>query len=112
MSSSSSHGGSRIRKTFLSATEFSRYDKAKGGPAIFGYGSIVGAPARRSGTLRAPVEFDVIVDPETEVLVTRKELSAIPSSSKYWRTQSSGILLPQPGERSTSSSSTTATELS
>lgn len=86
--------------------------QGKGGPAIFGYGSIVGAPARRSGTLRAPVEFDVIVDPETEVLVTRKELSAIPSSSKYWRTQSSGILLPQPGERSTSSSSTTATELS
>jgi 5-methylcytosine-specific restriction protein A len=45
--------------------------------------------------LRAPVEFDVIVDPENEVLVTREELSAILGGSKYWRTQSSGILLPQ-----------------
>lgn len=69
--------------------------QGKAGPIIFGYGSIAGPPVRSGGTLRAPVEFDVIVDPNNEVLVTREELLAIPGSSKYWRTQSSGILLPQ-----------------
>jgi hypothetical protein len=63
--------------------------QGKAGPAIFGYGSVAGAPTRRGGT---PVEFDLIVDPDSEVLVTREELSAIPGGSKYWRTQSSGIL--------------------
>lgn len=69
--------------------------QGKAGPAIFGYGSIAGAPARRRGTLRAPVEFEVIEDPENELLVTREELLAIPESRKYWHAQSSGILLPQ-----------------
>src|SRR5689334_14889799 len=48
--------------------------QGKAGPAIFGYGSIAGPPARRGGILRIPVEFEVIADPESEVLVTREEL--------------------------------------
>jgi len=69
--------------------------QGKAGPAIFGYGSIAGAPARHGGPLRFPVEFGVIVDPENEVLITREELLAIPEGRKYWRAQSSGILLPR-----------------
>jgi hypothetical protein len=65
--------------------------QGKAGPTIFGYGSIAGAPTGQ----RVPVEFDSIVNPDIEVLVTRSELSAIPGSSKYWRTESSGILLPE-----------------
>jgi 5-methylcytosine-specific restriction protein A len=66
--------------------------QGKAGPAIFGYGSIAGARTRRGAT---PVEFDMILNPDSEVLVTREELSAIPEGSKYWRTQSSGILIPR-----------------
>lgn len=66
--------------------------QGKAGPAIFGYGRIAG-PRARDGNI--PVEFDRIVDPDTEVLVTREELLGILGGAKYWRTQSSGILIPQ-----------------
>jgi hypothetical protein len=51
--------------------------QGKAGPAIIGYGEVVGAPDDSTGAWMAPVQFESIVDPTSEVLATTKDLLAI-----------------------------------
>jgi 5-methylcytosine-specific restriction protein A len=69
--------------------------QGKGGPAIIGYGTVIGAPENLTGTWQVPIEFEVLLNPTTHVLADKAELLAIEESEKVWRTQVSGVLLPQ-----------------
>jgi 5-methylcytosine-specific restriction enzyme A len=63
------------------------------GQALLGFGTVLKAP---SGTDGAIVRFEHLVDPRSKVvLASSAELKAIPEGTKYWNTQSSGILLPE-----------------
>lgn len=72
--------------------------QGKRGPAIIGFGWAIGQPKNTEGVPRVPVRFESIVDPTadpTEALVTREELLRIGGSSSLWRTQASGVLIPE-----------------
>lgn len=69
--------------------------QGKGGPAIIGFGNAVGFPSNHDGIPRIRVRFESIVDPTIEVLVSKDELLRIEGASNKWRTQASGILLPE-----------------
>lgn len=68
--------------------------QGKSGPAIIGYGEITGKPQQISGRWYVPVEFESVVDPTVEVLANREDLLSIAQGQHFWRTQSSGVLLP------------------
>jgi 5-methylcytosine-specific restriction protein A len=67
--------------------------QGKGGPAVIGYGDVAG-PLEKADAWMAPVRFEVIVDPTSAVLITTKQLRDIPDGARFWRIQSSGVLLP------------------
>jgi 5-methylcytosine-specific restriction protein A len=69
--------------------------QGKAGPAIIGYGEVVGALEESDGAWMAPVQFESIVDPTSEVLATTKDLLAISEGQRFWRIQASGVLLPE-----------------
>jgi 5-methylcytosine-specific restriction enzyme A len=69
--------------------------QGKKGPAIIGYGEIAGRPKQISDEWYVPVQFESIVDPTIEVLVRREDILTIEQGKKFWRIQSSGVLLPQ-----------------
>jgi len=70
-------------------------NQGKNGPAIIGYGKVAGLPELESGKWRAGIQFDSLVDPTTEVLVDREDLLAINGGHRFWRTQASGVLVPE-----------------
>lgn len=57
------------------------------GPAILGYGKVVGEATNKDGPWRAPIHFEMIVDPETEILATKEELKAITTEHSVWGAQ-------------------------
>jgi 5-methylcytosine-specific restriction protein A len=65
------------------------------GPAVIGYGTIVGLPDNDGGTWAASIQFESLVDPATEVLANREDLQAIAGGASVWRTRRSGIQLQQ-----------------
>ena len=69
--------------------------QGKAGSAIIGYGEVAGNLQNDTGAWMAPVLFESIVDPTTEVLATKEELNAINGGQRFWRIQSSGVLLPE-----------------
>ncbi len=68
--------------------------QGKRGPAIIGYGATVGPPSSDSGKWRVPIRFETLVDPTTEVLADREDISNIDADRSLWSTQESGRLLP------------------
>ena len=69
--------------------------QGKAGPAIIGYGKVTGEPENNTGNWQAPVQFESIVDPTTEVLANREDLLAIDGGKRFWSIQSSGVRLPE-----------------
>jgi hypothetical protein len=65
------------------------------GPAIIGHGRVIGQPQNISGKWLATISFEQLTDPSKELLADRKELLAIADGERLWRTQSSGVKLPQ-----------------
>lgn len=63
--------------------------QGKHGPALIGYGTV--AARVREG--QAPVQFELLLDPHAETLAGRGDLN-IEGALRYWRTQASGIVLP------------------
>jgi hypothetical protein len=82
---------------FHNRKEVSRDDRiflllqGKHGPAIIGYGKVVGGPKNKKERWRM-IEFDALVDPVTEALANREDLLAI--DENVWRSQASGVRLP------------------
>jgi hypothetical protein len=82
---------------FHNRKEVSREDRiflllqGKLGPAIIGYGKVVGGPKNHQERWRM-VQFEALVDPVTEALANREDLLAI--DGKVWRSQASGVRLP------------------
>lgn len=68
--------------------------QGKLGPAVIGYGRVDDAPRRGVTGWEVPVQFEQLVDPTTHVLASTSDLRDIEGAAKYWRTQGSGILLP------------------
>lgn len=68
--------------------------QGKKGPAIIGYGKIIGLPYEASGTWFTRVRFENIVDSTSQALATKDELENIENSQNSWRAQASGIKLP------------------
>jgi len=62
---------------------------------VIGYGKVTGEPENNAGKWQVRGHFESIVDPRTEVLATREDLLAIPGGQRFWRIQSSGVLLPE-----------------
>jgi hypothetical protein len=69
--------------------------QGKCGPAIIGFGNVVGFPSNHDNVPRIRVRFESIVDPTIEVMASKEELLRIEGASNKWRTQSSGIPLPE-----------------
>ena len=69
--------------------------QGKGGPAIIGYGSIVGTPNNSSGSWHMPISFESLLDPSKEALAIKDDLLGIKDGENLWRTQSSGVLIPE-----------------
>jgi predicted HNH restriction endonuclease len=69
--------------------------QGKSGPAIIGYGKVVGKPSGKN-TKREMIQFEVLVDPTTESLASRDDLLAIDGGKNIWRTQASGVQLQEP----------------
>jgi 5-methylcytosine-specific restriction enzyme A len=69
--------------------------QGKGGPAIIGYGKIVREPENYRGKWQVLGYFESIVDPVVEVLATREDILAIKGGQRFWRSQASGIRLPE-----------------
>lgn len=86
---------------FKNRTEVTRGDRVfllrqgKAGAAVIGYGEVAGGPENNTGSWQVPVQFESIVDPTTEILATREDLLAIAGGERFWRIQSSGVLLPE-----------------
>jgi hypothetical protein len=68
--------------------------QGKQGPAIIGYGRIDGTPEIDRGKRVIPIKFENLVDPLTKVLTAKGELTAIDEGKRLWRTQSSGVAIP------------------
>jgi hypothetical protein len=64
------------------------------GPAVIGYGRIAALAHPASESTGIPVLFEDLVDPTRKVLVAKERLNSISGGAKFWRTQSSGVLLP------------------
>jgi 5-methylcytosine-specific restriction enzyme A len=69
--------------------------QGKTGPAIIGYGKVVGRPDDNSGAWRVPVQFESLADPTIEEFVSKNELLGMKKGLNVWRTQSSGVILPE-----------------
>jgi hypothetical protein len=69
--------------------------QGKGGPAIIGYGQVNGQPEKGAGQWVVPIKFESLVDPSIEVLASKSEVRSIEGGQRYWRTQSSGVQLPE-----------------
>jgi 5-methylcytosine-specific restriction protein A len=69
--------------------------QGKLGPAIIGYGRVVVASENNAGKWEVRGHFESIVDPTIEVLATKEELFGIKHGQRFWRIQSSGVLLPE-----------------
>ena len=69
--------------------------QGKGGPAIIGYGKVVGEPNSIARKREVAVQFESVTDPTTDVLATREDLLAVESAQRFWRIQSSGVQLPE-----------------
>lgn len=63
------------------------------GPAIVGYGKVIGLPQKSSGTWRVKVEFESVVDPASEALADRNDLRSIDQGDRFWRMAFSGAKL-------------------
>jgi 5-methylcytosine-specific restriction protein A len=68
--------------------------QGKLGPAIIGYGRVSGTPKNDLGYWQTPITFETLVDPSTETLVGKDDVLAIKRGRRYWRTENSGIELP------------------
>lgn len=68
--------------------------QGKQGPAIIGYGRVAGTAERRQGQWQTPVRFERLVDPSRNVLANRSDLPNAAGAEKLWRTQSSGVRIP------------------
>jgi hypothetical protein len=68
--------------------------QGKRGPAIIGYGRVSRKPRDKSERGRVWVRFDALVNPAAEVLARKNELLKIAEARHLWRTQASGIRLP------------------
>ena len=69
--------------------------QGKGGPAIIGYGEIIGKPKNSADGWDVPVQFESIVDPTVKVLANRDNIKAIQGGEHFWRSQASGVLLSE-----------------
>lgn len=69
--------------------------QGKGGPAIIGYGTVVGLPENDDGKWSAPIRFESLVDPATEVLASREDLLPIEGGHSVWHTRASGVQLQE-----------------
>jgi 5-methylcytosine-specific restriction enzyme A len=69
--------------------------QGKGGSAIIGYGQVNGQPEKGAGQWVVPIKFESLVDPSIEVLASKSEVRSIEGGQRYWRTQSSGVQLPE-----------------
>jgi 5-methylcytosine-specific restriction protein A len=67
--------------------------QGKGGPAIIGYGTVVGLPENDDGKWAVPIQFESLVDPATEVLASREDLLALDGGQSAWHTRASGVQL-------------------
>jgi predicted HNH restriction endonuclease len=67
--------------------------QGKLGPAIIGYGQIVGELAN-SPKREQTIELISIVDPTGKTLASKAELKRIKGSDLLWRTQASGVMVP------------------
>jgi hypothetical protein len=67
--------------------------QGKRGPAIVGCGRVTGAPKNKKMNWRM-VQFDDLVDPSTEALVGKEDVRSIEEGQRFWRTQASGVHLP------------------
>jgi 5-methylcytosine-specific restriction protein A len=67
--------------------------QGRGGPAIIGYGRITGEPENDGGRWVTPVTFESLVDPSTAILASKDQLLTIEGGERFWRIQSSGVLL-------------------
>jgi hypothetical protein len=90
---SQSPGDFTIAKKYRLETRIFLLLQGKLGPAIIGYGKVVGGPKNKNERWRR-VQFDALVDPVTEALANREDLYAI--DEKVWNSQASGVRLPDP----------------
>jgi len=67
--------------------------QGKRGPAIIGYGRVSGDP--EAGERGVPITFENLVDPTTHVLAGKQDLAAIAGGQVLWRTQASGVKIPE-----------------
>jgi hypothetical protein len=68
--------------------------QGKAGPAIIGYGSVARASAKDKAARSVVVRFDALTDPTKQVLVTKEALRLIDGAQSLWRTQASGVRIP------------------
>ena len=59
------------------------------------YGHITGEPENNAGKWVVPIKFETLVDPSTEMLAGKDDLQSIEGGHRFWRTQSSGVQLPE-----------------
>jgi 5-methylcytosine-specific restriction protein A len=69
--------------------------QGKRGPALIGYGRVSGHPQVEAGKRVVPITFENLVDPTTQILVGKDDLVAIRDAKRLWRTQSSGVKIPE-----------------
>lgn len=68
--------------------------QGKRGPAVIGYGRVAGVPEKIEGRWQTPVRFERLCDPSAQVLADKSDIQKIDASRSVWRTQSSGVQLP------------------
>lgn len=68
--------------------------QGKRGPAMIGYGRVSGHSEIEAGKRVVPIRFENLVDPTTQVLADKDDLTAIGDGKRLWRTQSSGVKIP------------------
>jgi 5-methylcytosine-specific restriction protein A len=70
--------------------------QGKSGPAIIGYGKVVGDLEKDiDGQWCAAVQFESLVDPTIEAFADKQDLLALEQARSLWRTQASGVQLPE-----------------
>jgi 5-methylcytosine-specific restriction enzyme A len=67
--------------------------QGKRGPAIIGYGRVVGGMQEIDGERYFPVEFESLVDPTIDVLANKEDLLGIKEGVSVWRSRASGVRL-------------------
>lgn len=69
--------------------------QGKQGPAIIGKGVLADkVKYGADGARRAPVKFTSLIDPSEGVFIATEELQSIPGGETWWRSNSSGVCLP------------------